>query len=137
MSFAVPYLVFNGEGQDALTFYADVFQAEITNVQRFKEMNNFDGDAVFGERLMHSRLAKNSEEFIYITDAPYDGFTTGNRVTILINFETEDDIKYAYEVLSATGKVEMELQVAFWGSTYAQVTDRFGVFWQLNFYKKS
>lgn len=36
MSFAVPYLVFNGEGQDALTFYADVFQAEITNVQRFK-----------------------------------------------------------------------------------------------------
>lgn len=58
MSFAVPYLVFNGEGQDALTFYADVFQAEITNVQRFKEMNNFDGDAVFGERLMHSRLAK-------------------------------------------------------------------------------
>ncbi|PXC20098.1 hypothetical protein C9754_10180 [Listeria monocytogenes] len=25
MSFAVPYLVFNGEGQDALTFYADVF----------------------------------------------------------------------------------------------------------------
>ncbi|EIK6582674.1 VOC family protein, partial [Listeria monocytogenes] len=43
MSFAVPYLVFNGEGQDALTFYADVFQAEITSVQRFKEMNNFDG----------------------------------------------------------------------------------------------
>lgn len=58
MSFAVPYLVFNGEGQDALTFYADVFQAEITSVQRFKEMNNFDGNAVFGERLMHSRLAK-------------------------------------------------------------------------------
>lgn len=57
-------------------------------------------------------------------------------MTILINFETEDDIKYAYEVLSATGKVEMELQVAFWGSTYAQVTDRFGVFWQLNFDKK-
>ncbi|HAK1501094.1 TPA: VOC family protein, partial [Listeria monocytogenes] len=27
MSFAVPYLVFNGKGQDALTFYADVFQA--------------------------------------------------------------------------------------------------------------
>ncbi|HBL7097632.1 TPA: VOC family protein, partial [Listeria monocytogenes] len=115
MSFAVPYLVFNGEGQDALTFYADVFQAEITSVQRFKEMNNFDGNAVFGERLMHSRLAKNGEEFIYITDAPYDGFTIGNRVTILINFETEEDIKYAYEVLSATGKVEMELQVAFWG----------------------
>lgn len=61
MSFAVPYLVFNGKGQDALTFYADVFQAEITSVQRFKEMNNFDGDAVFGERLMHSRLAKNGE----------------------------------------------------------------------------
>ncbi|CCQ23312.1 Protein phnB [Listeria monocytogenes N53-1] len=59
------------------------------------------------------------------------------QVTIFINFETEDDIKYAYEVLSATSKVEMELQVAFWGSTYAQVTDRFGVFWQLNFYKKS
>lgn len=99
MSFAVPYLVFNGEGQDALTFYADVFQAEISSVQRFKEMDNFDGDgdAVFGERLMHSRLAKNGEEFIYITDAPYDGFTIGNRVTILINFETEDDIKYAYE----------------------------------------
>lgn len=58
MSFAVPYLVFNGEGQDALTFYADVFQAEITSVQRFKEMNNFDGNAVFGERLMHSRLDK-------------------------------------------------------------------------------
>ncbi|EBF6197899.1 VOC family protein, partial [Listeria monocytogenes] len=110
MSFAVPYLVFNGEGQDALTFYADVFQAEITNVQRFKEMNNFDGDAVFGERLMHSRLAKNGEEFIYITDAPYDGFTTGNRVTILINFESENDIKYAYEALSTDGKVEMELQ---------------------------
>ncbi len=35
MSFAVPYLVFNGEGQDALTFYADVFQAEITKRSAF------------------------------------------------------------------------------------------------------
>lgn len=133
MPFAVPYLVFNGEGQEALTFYADVFEAETTSVQRFKEMKNFDGDAVFGERLMHSRLAKGGEEFIYITDAPYDGFTIGNRVTILINFESEDDIKRAYEALIIGGKIEMELQVAFWGSTYAQVTDKFGVFWQLNF----
>lgn len=77
MPFAVPYLVFNGEGQEALMFYADVFEAEITSIQRFKEMKNFDGDAVFGERLMHSRLAKGDEEFIYITDAPYDGFTIG------------------------------------------------------------
>ncbi|MBC1374857.1 VOC family protein [Listeria farberi] len=137
MPFAVPYLVFNGEGQDALTFYAEVFQAEITSVQRFKEMNNFDGDAVFGERLMHSRLIKNGEEFIYITDAPYDVFTTGNRVTILINFTSEEEIKYAYQALRTDGKVEMELQVAFWGSTYAQVTDRFGVFWQLNFDQKN
>ncbi|MBC2266788.1 VOC family protein [Listeria sp. FSL L7-0083] len=137
MPFAVPYLVFNGEGQDALTFYAEVFQAEITSVQRFKEMNNFYGDAVFGERLMHSRLIKNGEEFIYITDAPYDVFTTGNRVTILINFTSEEEIKYAYQALRTDGKVEMELQVAFWGSTYAQVTDRFGVFWQLNFDQKN
>ncbi len=133
MPFAVPYLVFNGEGQEALTFYSEVFAAEITSIQRFKEMNHFDGDAVFGERLMHSRLAKNGEEFIYITDAPYDGFTTGNRVTILINFESKSELKRAYEALLVGGKVEMELQVAFWGSTYAQVTDKFEVFWQLNF----
>ncbi|AIS59241.1 VOC family protein [Listeria ivanovii] len=133
MPFAVPYLVFNGEGQEALIFYSEVFVAEITNVQRFKEMNHFDGDAVFGERLMHSRLAKNGEEFIYITDTPYEGFTTGNRVTILINFESKSELKRAYEALLVGGKVEMELQVAFWGSTYAQVTDKFGVFWQLNF----
>lgn len=40
----VPYFTFDGEATEALDFYKKVFQAEITQMRYFHELEGFSGD---------------------------------------------------------------------------------------------
>ncbi|MCS0542900.1 VOC family protein, partial [Aeromonas veronii] len=64
---------------------------------------------------------------------PGQPFVEGNNVTLALLSENMDDLKSWYEQLKDGGTVGMELQETFWSKLYGQVTDRFGIHWQLNY----
>ncbi len=58
----VPYFTFDGEATEALDFYKKVFQAEITQMRYFHELEGFSGDKKQGERILHARLTKDEKD---------------------------------------------------------------------------
>lgn len=47
--------------------------------------------------------------------------------------EDENQIRSIFEGLAEGGTVTMPLQETFWSKCYGQVTDKFGVLWQLSY----
>jgi PhnB protein len=45
----------------------------------------------------------------------------------------EEEIRSIFAGLAEGGKVTMDLQRTFWSKCYGQVTDKFGVLWQLSY----
>lgn len=134
---AVPYFTFNGEAGEALDFYKKVFQAEITNIRHFHEMEGFSGDKILGERILHARLTKDEKDLFYFSDT-LDGETdAGNRLSVAVNVETEESFVHAFALLSKTGTIEVPIQETFWGAKYCKLIDHYSIDWHLNFEKQT
>ena len=128
---ATPYLMFDGNARQALEFYRDVFQGEITDAQTYAE-SGYSTSPEASDRLIHVRFKKD-DLFLMASDAfPGNPVQVGNNISLALDFETEEEIQQIYNALSENGTVFMELQDTFWGAKYAKVKDAFGVIWDLN-----
>lgn len=128
----VPYFTFDGEAQEALNFYKKVFQAEITQTRYFHEMEGFSGDNLLGERILHARLTKDEKDLFYFSDTLVGETDAGNRLSLAVNFQTEESFVHAFVLLSKTGTVEVPIQKTFWDAKYAKVIDHYSIDWHLN-----
>lgn len=133
----VPYFTFNGEAQEALEFYKKVFQAEITKTRFFHEMEGFSGDEKLGERILHARLTKDDKDLFYFSDTLEGETDAGNRLSLAVNFETEESFVHAFVLLSKTETVEIPIQKTFWDAKYAKVIDHYSIDWHLNLENES
>ncbi len=61
----------------------------------------------------------------------------GENVRIYLQFDSEDEIRKVYDVLKIDGKVDFELQQAFFGALLAVLTDKNGINWNLSWCLKT
>ena len=130
-----PYIMFNGNCEEALNFYAKALQGEIKNLQRF-EGSPAEGMAEEKQQVMHAHfIAKGI--YIMASDsgqgAPTE--TDGGRVHLSINCDTEEEINQAFEGLSEGARITMPLQDTFWGARFGMLSDQFGINWMFNYDK--
>jgi PhnB protein len=59
----------------------------------------------------------------------------GNSMALMLDCESEAEIKAVFSKLSAGGKVVHPLEVQFWGALYGDFYDKFGVRWMMNWDK--
>ncbi|CAG9620778.1 VOC family protein [Sutcliffiella rhizosphaerae] len=135
MNQAVPYLSFNGNAKQALDYYKEVFEGEITLFQTFGEAD-FPTPPEAENRVMHARFQKGNLLLMASDSFPGQDIQVGNNVSLSIEIESEEQINTLYARLTEKGKVLMELQDTFWGARYGSVEDPFGVKWDLNYTKK-
>lgn len=57
----------------------------------------------------------------------------GNHINLMIAPESEAEAHRLFKELSAGGKVEMALEMMFWGDLYGTFTDKFGVMWMIDY----
>lgn len=62
---------------------------------------------------------------------PGQPYELGSQVTIAIILTDVEKSKEVFSKLRDGGNVTMELQETFWSPSYGQVTDKFGVSWQI------
>lgn len=130
------YLVFNGNCREAVGFYAKVFETEAPHIMTFGEgsqSSDYPLPEEAKELVMHTRLAIDGSNVMFSDTFPGQEFVVGNNVTLALVSKNMDELKAWYEQLKEGGKVDMELQETFWSKLYGQVTDRYGVHWQLNY----
>jgi PhnB protein len=130
-----PYLVLDGNVQEAVKFYENALDAKIVSVQTFGEIYEdpefrIPDDAK--ERVMHAHLKVGNTDLMLSDTFPGQPHQVGSQVTIAIMVNDVEKAKEVFGKLQDGGQVVMPLQETFWSPAYGQVTDKFGVTWHVS-----
>lgn len=126
----IPYLVFDGEAEEALNLYHAALGGEISQIMRFGDMPDPNLPPSMKERIMHAELQA-GELLIYVSDSPRP-VVRGDRVSLMLQCSSEAELDRVFSILSQGGSVSVQPQKMFWNAYYTNFTDRFGIPWQLN-----
>ena len=130
------YLVLNGNCREAVEFYSKVFNTEAEQLTTFGESPqhpDYQLPEDTKDLIMHARLTISGSTIMFSDTFPGEPYIAGNNVTLALISNNMDDLKSWYEQLKDGGTVDMELQETFWSKLYGQVTDKFGIHWQINY----
>ena len=132
------YLNFNGNCEEAFTFYKSVFGGEFTYLGRFGEMPETEEYKVpesDKNRIMHVSLPIGSA-ILMGSDCGGDWaptFKQGNNFSISIAAGSKGEADSVFSALSAGGQVTMPMNQTFWGDYFGMLTDKFGINWMMSF----
>jgi PhnB protein len=136
-----PYIHFNGNAEDAFTFYKSVFGGDFAMIMRFKDMA-FEGSISTDEeanKIMHIALPIGKHDILMGSDSP-SALGTHNenetRSKICISAESKEEADKLFNGLSAGGQVEMPIQDSPWGTYFGMFRDKFGIEWMVDFDSK-
>jgi PhnB protein len=131
----IPYLTFDGNCEEALNFYKDVFGASLTIVTRY-DNPAMKAPEHYKNKILHARLELNDNFAIYASDT-FPGKPThktpGDVSFSILYFNTLDEAKTVYEKLAAGGKPGLPFAKQFWGDYHGNLTDKYGFNWNINF----
>lgn len=127
-----PYIQFQDNAREALTFYQSIFGGTLT-ISTFGEFDDsLDKDA--GALVMHGQLETDADFVIMGSDTPASmPYAPGARVSLAIFGSNEDTMAQYYRaLLNQGGSTQMPLEKAPWGDSFGMVTDQYGVDWMFN-----
>ena len=133
-----PYIHFNGNAEEAFTFYKSVFGGEFTSFVRFKDfaMPEHPIDEKEDNKIMHVSLPISGTSILMGSDVPqFMGMVNENenRSKISIAVDSKDEADKLYNGLSAGGKIEMPIGDSPWGSYFGMFRDKYGIEWMVSF----
>nr|WP_121271599.1 VOC family protein [Pedobacter schmidteae] len=132
------YLNFNGNCEEAFTFYKSVFGGEFTFIGKFGEMPPQEGYTVPAadvNKIMHVSLPIGTS-ILMGSDTGGDwapSFVQGNNFSISISANSKAEADNLFGGLSAGGQVTMPMAQTFWGDYFGMFADKFGVNWMVSF----
>lgn len=130
----IPYLVLNGNANEAISFYEKALDAEVLFKQTFGEMPEnpeFPLPEEAKGRVSHATIKVGETEVMFSDTFPGQPYQIGNQVTICISTNDVAKSKQIFEALQQEGKVNMPLEETFFSSAYGNVTDKFGITFQI------
>ncbi|MFZ6009492.1 MAG: VOC family protein [Bacteroidota bacterium] len=130
-----PYLNFNGKCREAMTFYQKCLGGELVLQKVSESPMAAQLPANAGNHILHSSLTNNNIVLMG-SDMMGDGLVKGNEIGLCLNCNDEEEIKTTFTKLSKGGNVKTPLHQTFWGATYGELTDKFGISWMFNYAKK-
>lgn len=135
-----PYLIFNGNCEEAFLFYQSVFGGEFPYVGKFKDMPvDSAGGVVLSEadkeRIMHISLPIGKDSILMGSDSntASGAVSFGSNVSISINATSKQEADKLFDGLSAGGDPFMPMSKTFWGAYFGMFVDKFGIHWMVNF----
>ena len=133
MEAIVPYLMFNGNAEEALAFYAKAFDGKTLFQQSFGEspMGNETPDE-YKNKVMHATFQAGDLTFMISDCMPDQPVTGGTNMSLSLNFKTVADIDKTFSALSDGANILMPLQDTFWGAKFGMLIDKFGINWMFN-----
>ena len=133
-----PHINFNGNEEEAFTFYKSVFGGEFAKVVRFKELSSAEFPVSEKEenKIMHIALPIGKVNMLMGNDVPEILGKTNeneNRSKIVVIAESKEEADRIFNGLSKDGNVEMPIGVSPWGSYFGMFRDKYGIEWMVEF----
>ncbi|WP_222167215.1 VOC family protein [Edaphocola aurantiacus] len=132
------YLNFNGNCEEAFTFYKSVFGGDFTYLGRFGEMPQDENYTVPEEdknKVMHVSLPI-GQSILMGSDCGAEwapGYVPGNNFSVSISADSKAEADRIFSGLSDGGKIGMPLNNTFWGDYFGMLTDKYGVNWMMTY----
>jgi PhnB protein len=137
MALINPHINFNGNAEEAFTFYKSVFGGEFARIMRFKELSSpeFPIDEKEANKIMHIALPI-GKNVLMANDVPESMGPTNeneNRSKIAISAESKEEADHLFNGLSAGGQIEMPITDSPWGSYFGMFRDKYGIEWMVDY----
>jgi PhnB protein len=128
-----PWINFNGNAEEALTFYKSVFGGEFTKIIRFKDIANADFPVAEKDanKLMYIALPIGGSVLIANDVPEFMGKVSENenRSKISVGAESKEEAERIFKGLSAGGTVEVPMSDSPWNSYFGMLRDKYGIEW--------
>jgi len=135
-----PWINFNGNAEEAFTFYRSVFGGEFKRIVRFKDVASPEfpmaANAADAEKIMHIALPIGKNNVLIANDVPsFLGKVdeNENRSKIHVVADSREEADKIFNGLSAGGNVEMPIDDSPWGTYAAMFRDKYGIEWIIEF----
>lgn len=132
-----PYLNFDGQAEEALTFYRSIFGGDfIGGIHRF---DNTPGLETLTEeeknRVMHVALPIGANILMASDVLPSMGhrFVPGNNVYLSVQVDSREQADEIFGKLAEGGIIEMPLGDQAWGDYYGSLKDKFDIGWMVSY----
>lgn len=131
-----PYINFNGNAEEAFTFYQSVFGGEFEDIVRFKDLGPAphisEGEA---EKIMRIVLPIGDSKLIANDVPEVMGRVSENenRSKIAVTAQSREEADRIFTELSVGGSVEMPMDQSPWGTYFAMFRDQYGIEWTVEF----
>jgi PhnB protein len=137
MALINPHINFNGNAEEAFSFYQSVFGGEFAKIIRFKDISGPEYPVAENEanKIMHIALPIGKNVLIG-NDVP--GFMgkvneNENRSKISVSAESREEADKLFNRLSVGGSIEVPLEDSPGGSCFGMFRDKYGIEWIVEF----
>lgn len=133
-----PWINFNGNTEEAFTFYKSIFGGEFIKIIRFKDLASpefpvADTDA---EKFMRIALPIGKNNMLFANDVPsFMGKVNEheNRSKISVTTESKEEAEAIFNGLSEGGQIEVPISDGAWGTYFGMLRDKYGIEWMVEF----
>lgn len=128
-----PNFHFNKKCKQAIRLYEKSFGAEVkvllynsdANPKDWKIDDEKDKDLVY-----HAEVVIGTQR-IMLSDITDDAIPKGNSLSLVITFETANDVKAAYDIMSEGATIISPIKSTTYSSCFVSLIDKFGMRWEL------
>lgn len=133
-----PWINFNGNAEEAFTFYKSVFGGEFTKIIRFKDLASAEFPIAAKEenKIMHIALPIGKTNMLIANDVPESMGKVNeseNRSKILISAGSREEAEAFFNGLAVDGTVEGPIGDSPWGTYAGMLRDKYGIEWIIEF----
>jgi PhnB protein len=130
----IPYLLFNGNCEEAMRFYESALGGKLTSVTRLNDTpmaSHFPDGPNF---VVNAQLELPGGGWLYAGDqAPHMGGYEGIKgMTVCLNLPDVSEAERIFNALSEGGAVSMPFSPSFWAKGFGMCDDKFGTPWMVN-----
>lgn len=133
-----PHINFNGNAEEAFTFYKSVFGGEFSKLVRLKDLASpeFPVAEKDEHKIMHIALPIGNTNVLMGNDVPeFLGKVSEqeNRSKISVSAASKEEAGKIFAGLSEGGSVEMPIEDSPWGTYFGMFRDKYGIEWMIEF----
>ena len=126
-----PYLLFNGNCEEAFKTYAELFGGKIIAMLPHEgSPAESQTPPEWRKKILHARLDI-GDRMILASDAPPGRQAPMSGFAVTLDVPSVGEAERVFAGLSKGGKATMQPQETFFAKSFAMVTDRFGVPWMI------
>ena len=126
------YLSFDGNCEEAITYYLDIFDGKLEILMRYSEGPPEFSKPGIENKIMHATITFGGNCQIKASDDFHMPLIKGNNYHVSIAADDEEGGYAIFEGLADGGKTTMPFNDVFWGGKFGSCIDKFGVQWMIS-----